>query len=92
MDEPNADIQANSIYPQRIYKKIMKELLPYLNVFPTDPSAVEAPDKDTTSNKADGVVDENVPSPPDSENSGEAGSNDMLSDGVTNSDAEITNE
>ena len=90
VDEPNAAIQANSIYPQQIYKKIMKELLPYLNIFPADPSAVELPDKDSTTNKADGVVDENVPKPPEGETS--AGNNNMLSGGVTNSDAEITNE
>ena len=39
VDEPNAEdakAQANSGYAQEIYKNIMKEALPYLNIYPTE--------------------------------------------------------
>ncbi|MGN0251446.1 MAG: peptidoglycan D,D-transpeptidase FtsI family protein [Oliverpabstia sp.] len=34
VDEPNAEYQADSKYAQYLYKKIMTEILPYLNIFP----------------------------------------------------------
>lgn len=45
VDEPNAGSQADSRYPQYLYRKIMEQLLPYLNIFPdeeekTTPKAV----------------------------------------------------
>lgn len=33
VDEPNAEYQADSKYAQYLYKKIMTEILPYLNIF-----------------------------------------------------------
>lgn len=33
VDEPNAGSQADSRYPQYLYRKIMEQLLPYLNIF-----------------------------------------------------------
>lgn len=33
VDEPNAEYQADSLYAQYIYKGIMTEILPYLNIF-----------------------------------------------------------
>lgn len=33
VDEPNAGYQADSRYPQYLYRKIMEQLLPYLNIF-----------------------------------------------------------
>lgn len=33
VDEPNAGTQADSRYPQYLYRKIMEQLLPYLNIF-----------------------------------------------------------
>lgn len=39
VDEPNAEdakAQANSGYAQELYKNIMKEALPYLNIYPTE--------------------------------------------------------
>lgn len=99
VDEPNADIQANSIYAQTIYKNIMAELMPYMNIFPSDPSAVEeiVVDDSLAGSTAEGVADDNVPNPPEDENAdkndNEIGqSNDMLSEGITNSEAAITNE
>lgn len=99
VDEPNTDVQANSIYAQNIYKDIMAELMPYMNIFPTDPSKVEDLEVDDSlaGSNAEGVADDNVPNPPEDENVDENGnqigeSNDMLSDGITNSEAAITNE
>ncbi|NCB91381.1 MAG: cell division protein FtsI [Clostridia bacterium] len=34
VDEPNAEYQADSKYAQYIAKQVMKEILPYLNIFP----------------------------------------------------------
>lgn len=36
VDEPNVDYQADSKYAQYIYKGIMTEILPYLNIFPDE--------------------------------------------------------
>lgn len=33
VDEPNAEFQADSLYAQYLYKGIMTEILPYLNIF-----------------------------------------------------------
>lgn len=36
VDEPNASFQADSKYAQYLYKQIMTEILPYLNIFPDE--------------------------------------------------------
>ncbi len=36
VDRPNAEKQATSSYAQEIWKNIMKEALPYLNIYPTE--------------------------------------------------------
>ncbi|MGN0334067.1 MAG: peptidoglycan D,D-transpeptidase FtsI family protein [Lachnospiraceae bacterium] len=36
VDEPNSDFQASSSYAQEIWKNIMKQALPYLNIFETE--------------------------------------------------------
>lgn len=36
VDEPNVEYQADSTYAQYIYKQVMKELLPYMNIFPDE--------------------------------------------------------
>lgn len=95
VDEPNAENQASSSYAQKIYKNIMQELMPYLNIFPEDPSAVESVDfgASAAGNPQDGIADENVPAPPEETQNGEdTPSNDLLSDGITNSDAALTNQ
>ena len=94
VDEPNAEDQASSSYAQGIYKNIMSELMPYMNIFPTDPSAVEQVPGNSVQ---DGIADENVPNPPEDESQErgdavEGKANDLLSDGISNSDASITNE
>ena len=33
VDEPNTEYQADSLYAQYIYKGVMTEILPYLNIF-----------------------------------------------------------
>lgn len=95
VDEPNAENQASSSYAQKIYKNIMQELMPYLNIFPEDPSAVESVDfgASAAGNPQDGIADENVPAPPEETQNGEdTPSNNLLSDGITNSDAALTNQ
>ena len=72
----------------------MSELMPYMNIFPTDPSAVEQVPGNSVQ---DGIADENVPNPPEDESQErgdavEGKANDLLSDGISNSDASITNE
>lgn len=36
VDEPNAEKQSSSSFAQEIWKNIMKEALPYLNIYPTE--------------------------------------------------------
>ena len=36
VDRPNAEKQASSSYAMEIWKNIMKEALPYLNIYPTE--------------------------------------------------------
>ena len=36
VDEPNAEKQSTSSYAQEIWKNIMKQALPYLNIYPTE--------------------------------------------------------
>lgn len=97
VDEPNVENQASSIYAQEIYKEIMTELMPYMNIFPTDPSKVEKADTSSEGNAERGISDENIPNPPsdDSEKNTDAvegKNNDLLSNGISNSDASITNQ
>ena len=42
VDEPNADKQDSSSYAQGIAKQIFTELLPYMNIFPSDPEELAA--------------------------------------------------
>ena len=36
VDEPNVAEQANSTYAQQLYHKIATEVLPYMNIYPTE--------------------------------------------------------
>ncbi|PXV89518.1 stage V sporulation protein D (sporulation-specific penicillin-binding protein) [Lachnotalea glycerini] len=45
IDEPNVEKQSNSIYAQKVAKGILEEILPYLNIFPTQ--AVEKTEQST---------------------------------------------
>ncbi|MDD3278952.1 MAG: penicillin-binding transpeptidase domain-containing protein [Lachnospiraceae bacterium] len=98
IDEPNEVNQDNDSYRMEIAQQIFKELMPYMNIFPTDPSAVEkeAP-VDATAAQTEAVSNENAPAPPADESATagdavEGSNNDLLSDGITNSDAAITNQ
>lgn len=42
VDEPNADYQADSKFAQYLSKQIMREILPYLNIFPDEEETGEA--------------------------------------------------
>ena len=82
VDEPNAPKQSTSSFAQEIWKNIMKEALPYLNVQPDEAEDGEVPTTElwelfkgisdsATGTGADGqkeaISDENVPSPPEDE-------------------------
>lgn len=45
IDEPNVELQSKSIYAQEVAKAILEEVLPYLNIFPTEP--VNKPETET---------------------------------------------
>lgn len=86
VDEPNAEHQDDSSYPQQIAKNIMTEVLPYMNIFRDE--TVTGEDVDTIDLK-DGIADLNVPEP--AEDTEEVvGGNTLESMGVTNEEAEIT--
>ena len=89
VDEANSDNQSNSAYAQSIAKNIFTELLPYMNIFPDEGTASGT---DTVGEPEQGIEDTSVPEPPAStqDETVESGGNDMLSDGITNSEQEIT--
>ena len=89
VDEANSDNQSNSRYAQSIAKNIFTELLPYMNIFPDEGTASGT---DTVGEPEQGIEDTSVPEPPAStqDETVESGGNDMLSDGITNSEQEIT--
>ena len=41
IDEPNVEDQAHSTYAQELAKRIMTEVLPYMNIFPTEEFSME---------------------------------------------------
>lgn len=101
VDEPNTDAQASSSYAQKVFKNIMAELMPYMNIFAEDPSAVEPLTNliqtPAAKEPEDGIADENVPNPPEdeSQNHGDAvegESNERYSDGIPNSDTNMKSE
>lgn len=94
LDEPNTATQDNDTYRLEMAKAVFKELMPYMNIFPTDPSAVEEDEPETNTVQTEGVSNENAPAPPvdESAQTGDAvegSNNDLLSDGITNADAAI---
>lgn len=42
IDEPNVEDQAHSTYAQEIFQKIMAEILPYMNIFPTEETTADS--------------------------------------------------
>lgn len=57
VDQPHTQAQAHSTYATEIFQKIMKEILPYLNIFPE--SDTEAP-SDNGQTAAEGPAGENA--------------------------------
>ncbi|MDD7738750.1 MAG: penicillin-binding transpeptidase domain-containing protein [Fusicatenibacter sp.] len=88
IDEPNVEEQANSVLAQEVAKEIFAEILPYMNLFPDDT------DIETSEGSEVGTEDENVPDPPsaDEDDSVQNGGNNLQTDGITNEQAEYTNE
>ena len=91
VDEANTDNQSNSTYPQEIAKDIFTELLPYMNIFPDEGTDSG---ETVTGEPEQGIGDTSVPEPPESteDETVTNGGNNLLSDGITNSEQEITSE
>lgn len=53
IDEPNAEEQAHSNYAQRVVKEILKEILPYMNLYPDEELK---PEEDS-----EGTIESNAP-------------------------------
>lgn len=99
VDEPNVEEQADNRYPQWIARDILIRILPYMNVYPDEPSnpsnAYLARDFDNPlgEENADAAADTNVPEPQGSENEeNTAGGNTQEEDGYTNEEAGIEND
>ncbi|MCI5481665.1 MAG: penicillin-binding protein 2 [Lachnospiraceae bacterium] len=43
IDEPNVEDQAHSTYAQEVFASIMKDILPYMNIYPTESVTQEQP-------------------------------------------------
>ncbi|MEE3420425.1 MAG: penicillin-binding transpeptidase domain-containing protein [Lachnospiraceae bacterium] len=96
VDEPNVEEQADSRYPQWIARDALREILPYMNIYPDEETKDNIYQKMDLGNPRgeDPVVDEaadtNVPEPSGQEDAANtAGGNTEETDGVTN--AELTN-
>ena len=85
VDEPNAEKQDDSSYPQKIAKNILTEILPYMNIFRDEAATGE--DVDTT-DLQEGVADLNVPEPAETKEE-VTGGDTLESMGVTDEEAEI---
>jgi len=99
VDEPNVEEQADNRYPQWIARDILIRILPYMNVYPDEPSnpsnAYLARDFDNPlgEENADAAADTNVPEPQGSENEeNTAGGNTREEDGYTNEEAGIEDD
>ncbi len=86
VDRPHADIQANSVYAQELAKNILTEALPYLGLYPDDGTG------DIGEGSETGAGNSNLPLPEESQedDSVQTGGNDRFSDGMTNTDNEMT--
>ena len=115
VDEPNAERQDNSKYPQYIAQAVLSEILPYMDIFPDEDTSqatvlwegftgvkkqndVGAEDQEEDDGDAqesdisgDGIEDENVPDPPENQESeDEVEPNNQESDGITNEEAGLS--
>ena len=98
VDEPNVEEQADNRYPQWIARDILKQILPYMNVYPDEPSNPENTylaldfDNPTGEEEADTAADTNVPEPQGTGAGDQAeGGNTQEEDGYTNEEAGMEN-
>lgn len=101
IDEPNADYQADSQYAQYIYKGIMTEILPYMNIFQDEELTGKENAKMTylenlinqraeSKRQSDSTDDTTVAAPPEEEQDTVL-NNKQESDGITDEEALIQN-
>ncbi len=94
VDEPNQENQADNRFPQWIARDILKDILPYLNIYQDEPllaendvlrSGLETP---LGESQSDTTADTNVPEVQGSEDPAEtAGGNNQETEGYTNEEA-----
>ncbi len=96
VDEPNVKEQDDNRYPQWISRDILKEVLPYLGIYPDEKSDPSDPhlNMDLTNPNGDAVADTtadtNVPEPQGTEEASDtAGGNTKETDGYTNEEAAL---
>ena len=99
VDEPNAESQADSLYAQYLYKGIMTEILPYLNIF-QDEEVTDKPNakmsyledlinqKVESTGQSDSTDDTTTAAPPE-DDSETTLNNKQESDGITDEEAAI---
>lgn len=68
IDEPNVEDQARSVYATQLFQRIMQEILPYMNVFPTtdvpgDTTGQTPPQEEVPAETVPGTPDESETAP-----------------------------
>ena len=99
VDEPNTEYQANSLYAQYIYKGVMTEILPYLNIFQdeevTDKANVKMTylenliNQQAESNRQSDSTDDTTTAAPPEDDSETKLDNKQESEGITDEEAAI---
>ena len=99
VDEPNTEYQANSLYAQYIYKGVMTEILPYLNIFQDEEVTDKANAKMTylenlinqkaESNRQSDSTDDTTTAAPPEDDSETKLDNKQESEGITDEEAAI---
>ena len=99
VDEPNTEYQADSLYAQYIYKGVMTEILPYLNIFQDEEVTDKANAKMTylenlinqqaESNRQSDSTDDTTTAAPPEDDSETKLDNKQESEGITDEEAAI---
>ena len=99
VDEPNTQYQADSLYAQYIYKGVMTEILPYLNIFQDEEVTDKANAKMTylenlinqqaESNRQSDSTDDTTTAAPPEDDSETKLDNKQESEGITDEEAAI---
>ena len=102
VDEPNTEYQADSLYAQYIYKGVMTEILPYLNIFQDEEVTDKANAKMTylenlinqqaESNRQSDSTDDTTTAAPPEDDSETKLDNKQESEGITDEEAAIQSE